>query len=350
VRTSANLRASASAAGLTIDTIESVPMPGGEGEVLSSRMLFDDPWAAARLLVDLSEEDAGDPVVRAWSLEILQTVARELEGDASGPTLSPDVRDTFAREIQRNVQEQIHFVHEPKETFQAARVTMAIGAGDCDDHARLVYALARSGGLPAKLIFFEAEGQPAHVVAMIADSEGWHYAETTIAADFGEDPLDAYERLAPEGPSDPWSNPNTVDGLGFLGLDFVTPSDVASRKTQLDGYVTALDGDAVKCAALDTATLDDWNQFVAGWRSFNASAPGFWSAGAQGRQAADYAEQIRQWQERIGAVCSLSSPKLVLPPDDPAVGTIKTVAIGAAVLGGAFVAWEALKLLPRRRR
>ena len=53
MRTAADLRRAARAAGLYIESIERVPVPGAPGETtLSARMgaKDDDPWAAARLL------------------------------------------------------------------------------------------------------------------------------------------------------------------------------------------------------------------------------------------------------------------------------------------------------------
>ena len=87
MRTRADLQAAAAGAGLVIDAIEAVPVAGG-GTALATRMTFTDPWSAADLLFTLAEEDAGDPIVRAWSLEILTATADEL-GLALGPTITP---------------------------------------------------------------------------------------------------------------------------------------------------------------------------------------------------------------------------------------------------------------------
>lgn len=365
MRTAADVADQAArAGGLTIAGTET--MPGVDGApVVVTRMTFTDPWAAARLLHERAEDDAGEPIVRDWALRILHAVVLE-EGAPPGPQLTPAIADATAAAIMANVQSAIRFVHEKAETFQGAVETIKRGYGDCDDHAELVYALAASIGIPAALCFFDKDGEPVHVVARLLTSNGWQWAETTIPADFGEHPLDAYARVAAdlEDGRNPFMQPpgpgalERVSAIGFLGLEFVTPQDVRDYKGELDTHVTALDADVVACvkadptgAKLDTATLDAWNQFVAEWRTFMADDPGFFSAGAQGRLANNYAHTIAAWEERITAAgCTLSAPRVVLPPDDPVVGTIKTVAIAGAVVAGAFALWELAQYIPKPRR
>jgi len=76
--------------------------------------------------------------------------------------------------------------------------TLASGSGDCDDHARPVFALALAGGLPAAIAFLHHGGpsaQPTHAVAQLGLGGRLRWAETTIDAAFGEHPLDAAIRL-----------------------------------------------------------------------------------------------------------------------------------------------------------
>lgn len=357
----------ARAGGLTIASSEIVPVAGYD--LVATRMVFDDPWAAARLLWEGAEDDAADPIVRDWALRMLAACAGAT-GDP-GPTPSAETADLLAQTIQENVQRTVKFVHEPKETFQAARVTIALGAGDCDCQARLVYALARAASLPVDLVFFEVLENgvpvPAHAVCLLGTSDGPCWAETTLPAFFGEHPIDAFERVRDSLPDDqnPFlqpPEPGTLQrvGLGFLGLEFVTPQDVRDYKAELNTHVTSLDADMVACAKadptgakIDTATLDRWNQFVATWRDFMASDPSVWNAGGQGRLANNYAHSIDEWETLLSSAgCTLSGPRIVLPAGDPVVGTIKTVAIAAAVIAGAFAVYEVAPLLrgARRRR
>lgn len=353
MRTAADLAAVVErVGGIVILSIEEVPVSGG-GTRIAARMAFEDPWAAARLLVELADEDASDPVVRAWALDILRATAEAI-GESLGPTLSPALSDAFARAIHDNVQAQIKFIQEPLETFQSAAVTMQSGAGDCDDHARLVYALACAGGLNSQLVFFEDEDsgslpmvmlggdgtQPVHVVAQIQDPNGaWQWAETTIAAEYGEEPHDAFERLGGvPATADPFRGAAAggAAGVGFLGLDFVTPADVQTRKTELDATVNALDGDVIRCQAIDSATLSAWNEFVVSWREFYAVAPSVWNAGGQGRQAQEYADAIRDWQTRVSTVCTLSGPTLPEVKSENVFGTVAAVAVAVTAVAAAW--------------
>lgn len=352
MRTATDLALAARGAGLSLDQVEHVPLAGSpDGWTIATRMTFEDPWAAARLLQILADEDASDPMVRAWSLEILQATADELGLDASGPTLPPELLDAYAQALHANVQEHIRFIHEPKETFQSARVTMLLGAGDCDDHARLLYSLARAGGLGAQLLFFEEDDQPIHVVAKLRDSVGWQWAETTLDARFGEEPFEALERLMPADGSNPMRQPGT-SGMGFLGLEFVTPGDVATRKAQLDATVTSLSADVAKCTTLDAGTSSAWARFVSSWKAFMAVEPSVFNAGGQGRQAADFTQQIRDWQAVVANHCTISAPVIPAPTTDPIVGTVTTIAFTAGVAAAAWTFAPAIRswLEGRRRR
>jgi hypothetical protein len=185
-----------------------------------------------------------------WAFDILNATADAMGLSDEGPTLSPELLGAFVRALHFNVITQIKFRHEPVETFQSARLTMHLGAGDCDDHARLLVALARSAGVEAELVFFNDGEQPVHGVGLLRDADSWWWAETTINARFGEPPLEAIDRLKAEG-VDLGRNPfeaGRSDGIGAL----VTPGDVLSYRKTWDPYVTGTARAALACAA----TLD----------------------------------------------------------------------------------------------
>ena len=337
-RTVDDLARAALAAGAVLTSTEAIRLRDGS-TTLGGHFAFEDPWAAARLLAILSEEDAADPIVRAWGRSILQATADELGTSPDDPT----ILDAFAEAVHANVQNQIRFAPEEGERFQSARATMIEGVGDCDCHARLVHALARSQGIGSALRFFEADGEPVHAVAALQTHTGPQWAETTIAAAFGEHPQLAYRRLGLD-------QTNARPDIGFLGLDFVTPSDVATRKAELDGYVTATDADVARCASLDASTRAAWGSFVQGWRAFMADAPGWINSGAQGRQAAEYATTIRDWQQKLAPLCGSSSAPLVpQAPEDQTVSLLKTGAIVAGVVAGAVVVVKVIDLVTSAR-
>jgi hypothetical protein len=249
---------------MTVRSVERVPI-AGVGELLASRMTFSDPWDAARFLHERAEEDAADPVVRAYALAIVAAVAREL--GESGPMMSARLRDAVARALWKNVQTFVRFIEEPKETFQTARVTLMLGSGDCDDHALLLFALARAAGVPVQMLFLDEDDQPVHVVDRMADSDGsWQWAETTVDAAYGEEPLAAVARLRASGAltgADALSHTASMGDVAPAGPAATPaiegdadPSDVIAYRQMWDPYVTGAARAIQACAAAQTdATL-----------------------------------------------------------------------------------------------
>lgn len=153
----------------------------GGASFLTSKLIVKDGWAASRLLLEMSREDAADPEIRQVAL----TFRRDNGSD-----------DRTARALHAFVRDTVLFVPEPVETFQSARYTLfSVRCGDCDDSARALFALAMAAGLRVRLAFLEQQGQPAHVWAQIYHDGSWHHAETTIAASYGEEPRAALARL-----------------------------------------------------------------------------------------------------------------------------------------------------------
>lgn len=137
-----------------------------------------DGWGAARMLLASAIEDARTAGARDLALRL----RREAPDDES-----------FARRLHAYVKERVRFVREAGEVFQGSAYTLEMGAGDCDDHARAVYAIAIAGGLPARMAFLHRGKGPTHAVAQLGRRFEW--AETTVDARFGEHPLRAAERL-----------------------------------------------------------------------------------------------------------------------------------------------------------
>lgn len=173
------LRIAAARSSCAVRSTRIVSTPAGPR--VYGRIDCPDGWAAARFLLAAAIEDASTAAAREHALEIRRNAPTDPE---------------YVRAVFDLVQERVRFVREIGEVFARADVTLAAGAGDCDDHARVVYALLRAGGVPARLAFLYRRGErgPRHVVAQ-AWLGRWVWLETTLPAELGEHPYAAAERL-----------------------------------------------------------------------------------------------------------------------------------------------------------
>jgi 8-oxo-dGTP pyrophosphatase MutT (NUDIX family) len=125
-----------------------------------------------------------------------------------------------AAALLRWVQENIYYVNEPDERLQDPFYTLKVKYGDCDDLAILVYALARSVRLPAKLVIsgttkngrkvryhhgdrnFDRRVDWSHIYLMIGDrpygEPKWSYAEPTLNVPLGWDVVSHSGNILPE--------------------------------------------------------------------------------------------------------------------------------------------------------
>lgn len=140
-------------------------------------------WAAATMLLSLCVEDAKT----AGARDVALAMRRDAPSDAA-----------FAAFVHRYVIDNVAFVREQGEVFAGPSYTLVAQGGDCDDHVRLTFALLAAGGLPVRLAFLyharEVSLGPSHVVVQVMIGGAWTWVETTIAAAFGENPLDAATR------------------------------------------------------------------------------------------------------------------------------------------------------------
>jgi hypothetical protein len=172
------LRRAAERAGCQVRALAVKDTPAGRRAV--GTVVCDDGWGAARMLVAATAEDAVTDGARALAALIRQE--------------APD-DESYARAIQAFVKGRVRFAPEVGEIFQNGGVTLALGVGDCDDHARLVQVLAIAGGLPSAMAFLHRGEGPTHAVAVLCPSGECSFAETTVDADYGEHPNDAAKRL-----------------------------------------------------------------------------------------------------------------------------------------------------------
>lgn len=152
------------------------------GSPRRSRIVCPGGWGAARLLVELAREDLDDE-----RGAIVAAIGRELR------RAYPDARACIGA-IHAFVVSFVAFAPEEGERFQHPAITLATSIGDCDCHARLVVALLRSAGVPARFAFFSAPGAtgPRHVVAQGLAGDRWVWLETTVPGAMpGDNPIAA---------------------------------------------------------------------------------------------------------------------------------------------------------------
>jgi len=150
---------------------------------------------AIAILNDLARDDAlNGEKVRAFARR-LWTWAQDA---AKRADLAPStVPELFARKVHKIVRDVIEYEDDPEQVFRSSDVTLTLGVGNCVNTARLAVALARAVGLDARAVGVvpRDDGEITHACAQIAHDGAWHWAEATIAADYGEPPLDAARRL-----------------------------------------------------------------------------------------------------------------------------------------------------------
>lgn len=141
---------------------------------------------AVSLLNAFARSDAAeDPEIRDLGIMFAQGAAQRAESD-----------EQLARRLLAFVQENVVFTPEEGEKFRLSSLTLKIGAGDCDDSARLLAALSIASGIPARVVLVKnSQGEESHVAAQVYVNGGWSWAETTFPALFGEHPRAAAERL-----------------------------------------------------------------------------------------------------------------------------------------------------------
>jgi hypothetical protein len=133
--------------------------------------------------------------------------------------------------------------------------------------------------------------------------------------------------------------------VGSSFLRFVTPSDAADYKKQIDAIVRAVDRDVGQCSTLDDPTRLAWGDFRDSWVSFMNHEPGWLDAAAQMDRAEEFASQTHDWQVRLQArACGQSAPPIKQPEETSGqvLSTVKTGLVVAGVVAAAIVIRSAL--------
>jgi transglutaminase-like putative cysteine protease len=147
-----------------------------------------------RFLANLAEYDAHTPDVRRAAERVVALAGARSALDQ-------------AAALHRYVRDRVTFTFEPRETFSPTMRVLELGLGDCDDSARALLALLRSLGHTAGLQTLpcydgSADYEPTHVACVVRTERGWQWLEATIAAEPGEHPQLAANRLGVRGRGD----------------------------------------------------------------------------------------------------------------------------------------------------
>ncbi len=157
----------------------------------------------------IAEQAGRDPQLATVAVNILRQYrvpSRDYRGQAAA--------------LLKWVQQNIYYVNEPDERLQDPFYTLKVKYGDCDDLAILVYALARSIRLPARLVIsgttrsgkkvrycqgdrnFDRTVDWSHIYLMIGDrpygDPQWSYAEPTLNVPLGWDVVSHTGNVLPE--------------------------------------------------------------------------------------------------------------------------------------------------------
>jgi len=112
---------------------------------------------------------------------------------------TPKDRRCELETLQQFVRDQIRYVQDIDgvETLQTPVQTLKLAAGDCDDKATLLNALAASIGFATRFCAIGVRGGPfSHVMAQAALGKGWINCETIIpGAALGWFPPDATQGM-----------------------------------------------------------------------------------------------------------------------------------------------------------
>lgn len=133
--------------------------------------------ATVKRLAELIEYAERRPDVRLVALQIINSAK-----------ISGRDKQAVGAAIHRFVKNRVRFVNDPIgiETVQQPEITLRLGAGDCDDQAALVAALARAVGIPAR---FAVIGQTPdtfrHIFTELQINGKWVPADTTSPRPFG---------------------------------------------------------------------------------------------------------------------------------------------------------------------
>ena len=110
-----------------------------------------------------------------------------------------------------------------------------------------------------------------------------------------------------------------------MATRIIFPDDVINAKTRIDAKMQATLADVGACTSLDAKTVSDFRDFFGAWRKFycasdgaeDCTSPGWhlFGLGGQMDDCETWEAQLYQWQQFLGAHCTLAEP--ASPPPTP---------------------------------
>lgn len=166
--------------------------------------------ALKQLVVDSERR----PEIRLLAIDILKSARVPNNDDAAA-----------AAALFEWVRSNVHFYKDPLsiEAIQEPEFTVfELHAGDCDDHAALMAALARAVGIPARFIVVgQTPDRFQHIYPEVEIDGSWIAVDTTGGAQFGERPPDIGAKKIYEF--------SDKDGLGMTQQMMVDRNAVAAE-------------------------------------------------------------------------------------------------------------------------
>jgi hypothetical protein len=99
---------------------------------------------------------------------------------------------------------------------------------------------------------------------------------------------------------------------------FVTPQDITSGITQVNGDASGVDAIFQNCTALDAGTKSAWADWYTGWKAFAAanSDLSFFNLGLPdiGNLVVSYQKELQGWQKTANSKCGTSVPVVTTLP------------------------------------
>jgi hypothetical protein len=112
------------------------------------------------------------------------------------------------------------------------------------------------------------------------------------------------------------------------------PQDVTAEIRKADPLFMATNATVERCANLSSPDAVAWGGFYKDWRkTADEGVHVFGSWEGQLKRVKEQEAELRTWQEKIGAICPLSTPFIEVPSSPFPLGTVLLVGAGVVVVG-----------------